>query len=137
MSAIIENKIWLALRQRVTDQVQLPTVWPLDTFKLDPTKYQVLVNYVPNTSIRPSLGNDETHYYEGLLILTLMAPLDRTLEQVTQQAAKLVDAFPESARLEFDGVRVRIAKRGDITQTYRDAGMWRTPINIRWKQFGG
>lgn len=137
MSAIIENKIWLALRQRVIDQVQLPIVWPLDTFKLDPTKYQVLVNYVPNTSIRPSLGNDETHYYEGLLILTLMSPLDRTLEQVTQQAAKLVNAFPESARIEFDGVRVHIAKRGDITQTYRDAGMWRTPINIRWKQFGG
>lgn len=137
MSAVIETKIWLALKERVAAQVALPVIWPLDTFDLDVTKYQVIVNYVPNASTRPSLGNDETHYYDGLLVLTLMSPLSRTLEQITQQAATLVDAFPESARLEFDGVRVHIAKRGDITQTYRDAGMWRTPINIRWRQFGG
>lgn len=137
MSAVIETKIWMALKQHIASNVTLPIIWPLDEFHLDPTKNQVIVSYIPNISERPNLANDSTHYYEGIIQLTLMSPLNRTLEQILQVAAGLVDVLPESSRLEFDGVRVYIAKRGDITQTYRDENMWRTPINIRWKQFGG
>lgn len=136
MSAVIETKIWMALRERVASVVTLPIVWPLDTFKLDPTKQQVIVSFVPNVSERPNLANDSTHYYSGLLQFSLMSPLNWKLEQVMQSAALLVDAFPESARLEYDGVRVHISKRGDISQPYRDENMNRTTINIRWQQFG-
>lgn len=137
MSAVIETKIWMALRERIASVVASPIVWPLDTFKLDPTTQQVIVSWSPNVSTRPNLANDSTHYYEGILTLGLMSPLNWTLEQVMQSAALLVNAFPESLRLEYDGVRVHIMKRGDIATTYRDENMWRTPINIRWGQFGG
>lgn len=132
---MIETKIWMAIKQHILDNVTLPVVFPLDSFELDVAVNQVIVSFIPNISERPNMANDSEHYYDGIFQLTLMSPLNRNQENIINHCSNLVAAFPESARLVFDGVRVHIAKRGDITQTYRDAGMWRTPINFRYRAF--
>lgn len=132
---MIETQIWMALKNHINAYVHLPVVMPTEQADLDTTQQQVLVSFIPNISERPFMENDSIHYYDGILQLTLMSPLNRNQENIIHHASRLIGAFPESSRIVFGGIRVHIPKRGDMTQTYRDGGMWRTPINIRYRAF--
>lgn len=131
MTANIETNIWTALKKNINSPYT--TYWPLDSFKIDVLKEQVIVTLIPNVSERFTIANDGFHDYNGILQLSLLSPLTRTQEQVIQSCGNLVNILPESLVAEHNGVRVYIAKRGDIGQTYRDEGMWRTPVSFRYR----
>lgn len=131
MTANIETNIWKALKKNIN--LPYTTYWPLDSFKLDVLKEQLIVTIIPNIAERFAMGNDAFHDYNGILQISLLSPLNRTQEQVTQICGNIVNTLPESLVAESEGVRVYIAKRGDIGQTYRDEGMWRTPVSFRYR----
>lgn len=137
MSLAREAKIRQALVDHMAQvglTLNLPVSWPSDNFDPDVTGNFLIFSYVPNISERPYMGTEEEHIYNGIVQIDVMSPLGRLYaDHAMQIASQVVALFPEDAPMRYDDVTVMVTKRGDIVQGYRDFGMWRTPISIRWQ----
>lgn len=135
--ATLETKIWEALRLRVVEvgsALGLPVSYPAENFSPDVKNGFLITSYVPNISQRIAIGNDEQHAYNGILQIDVMMPLRvHVMSQAMQKCGDVVAMFPESLKMRFEDITVQPTKRGDVAQGYRDNGMWRTPVSIRWQ----
>lgn len=127
-----EQNIWNALSEQV-DELDYTIVGPLDVYPANPRDPFVIMTNIPNISQRMAMDNDWTHVYDGVLSLSLMTPLQVPIAEVIGMAGEIVEEFPESLKMVYGDTTVRVTKRGDVAQGYRDNAFWRTPISIRWQ----
>lgn len=132
-----ETKIWEALRLHVVGvgaTVGLPVSYPMENYAPNVTEPFLLCSYLPNISERPYMGTESLHLYNGIIQIDVMLPLNGlTLPYAMRLAGEVVLLFPEDAPMRFQDITVRVTKRGDVAQGYRDGAMWRTPVTIRWQ----
>lgn len=144
----IETSIWLALRGRVEALVLspvLPLLWPGESETLPqagtpPRPVNCLeVIHLPNRTERMFVGSDDDHRYQGILqvaVLTIPGAADH--ENLAREiAGKVVAHFPADLKLQYAGVQLRITKRPDTRQSFRDTARsrWLTPISIYYQAF--
>lgn len=139
-TATLETKIYEAIKARVSHVgtvLGMKVAYPAENFEPDTKNGFLIFNNMPNISERPSIANDENHYYNGIAQIDIMLPVGLHVNSRSVQLAGLIiDEFPESIRMEFEGITVRVTKRGDYAAGYRDGNMWRVPVSIRWLCIG-
>jgi hypothetical protein len=133
MPATIETATYLALKEH-TETFDLPTgvvfVYP----KADAPKQgkYIAVDWLPNTITRFGLSPSGSSQRPGILQFSIMSPLApaQAPEVDLDLAGRLAAHFPQDLSLFYDSVRVKILRPGDVAQSYRDSGYWRTPVSV-------
>lgn len=140
----VETAIWIALRARVLTLTMTPTMpiaWPNSSF-IPPTVGgkpgpYLHVRHMPNRTERLMISN-ATHRYQGILQVALMTPLnwdDGLPARTSEQAGIIAAHFPMDMRLVSNGVTVRITKKPDVAQGFRDDDRWLTPVSVQYECF--
>ena len=92
-----------------------------------PESIFLLADYIPQRA--RSVGHAGQVSLEGIVQVSIMAPLNSPIYESEAIVTKISQAFPPN--FEDQGVRVEhpVLPRGG----YRDSGYWRTPVQIRWR----
>lgn len=133
-----ETAIWLALRGRVESLVltpAYPVAWPNETFA--PVAQYIEVQHLPNSSDRIMIRSGGKRRYQGILQISVMAPLNQNAAVSTELAGLIASHFAEDMVLRYGAVAVRVTKRPDTAQGMRDdkASRWMTPVTIFYECF--
>lgn len=137
-----ETSIWLALRGQVESLGLVPAhpvSFPNEAFdkpsdSSGPLPY-IKVTHLPNTTNRPFIGLDDDQQYQGILQIAVMSMLNQDSSVAVEYAGQIAGHFATGLILENGTVRVRITKRADTAQGFRDDGMWMTPVSIQYESF--
>lgn len=142
MTATVETKIWMALREHV-DELDYAFLWPGEATELPQEDGQpvdcIEVSYLPNRPRRRALKGTSPHQRPGILQLLLLtvAGAEHHQTQAIEKAGTIAAHFEAGLKLHFDGVRVDITEAPTVSGGYQDTtrGRWATPITIRFQSF--
>lgn len=133
-----ESKIARALAQRLealTFSPALSIAWPNVKFT-PPSGTYLRVDDMRNATDRVVIANDGPHRQQGILQVTVMAPIDGGEIAPLEIAGQIADWFMAEPRLFFAGGSVRITKRPDIVSLRDpDGARWQVPVSVSWEAY--
>lgn len=109
--ATVEEKIWAALEARVASLVTvpaLPIAWPDNDFSQPPPYLRV--SYFPNQNERILIRSDGPSYRQGILQLTVVAPLRAGPVPALSWAGQIAAHFPADLQMHREGIILRVQK---------------------------
>jgi len=112
-----------------------PVSWPNVAFTPPANKKYVRVTHFPNTTDRLYLGNSDPHRHQGILQLTVVAPLNSGESAAREIAGQVADHFPTGLTLHSGGVQVKITKRANTGSVVIDTTEIRIPVSIAYRSF--
>lgn len=145
----IETKISQALQARVAS-LGMPYAlrWTDDAPSAPPASGTIPEPYIeahhePNRTVRHFVGSNDAHERPGLLLLTLCWPLSRVgtgpgkahRDAIREMAGKLAEHFPVDHSMDFQGIRVRVAKAPEVLGAFRDDTTLRTQVRVTYTCF--
>lgn len=129
----VESSIASALMARVNTLVLSPVhpvYWPNVAFTPPANKKYLRVTHFPNTTERSYIGSNEPHLHQGILQITVVAPISSGESAAREIAGIVADHFPCDLPL-FAGVRVeRRATLGSMITTDTEIQI---PVSIRYR----
>lgn len=134
INATIQNALFKKLNELVLSPA-LPVAWPNVDFTAPVGGKYLTVDLLPNTNLRLYQPNDSPHYRQGLLQVTVVAPLDSGTGYALGVADAIADHFPASLILYESGAKLGIQRTPDIAPPLRDDTTWRVPVTIRYELF--
>lgn len=145
MSATVETKIWLALRECI-ESIPLdfpvlmpgePAVAPFDEagsyFAEGKLKPFIRVGRATADPSRAFIANGMPHVRTGFLILTLAHPMGQNTSVFYQYAGTIAAHFSDSVSMRYDDVCVTITRYPSVDDGYEDNGYFNIPVRIPWR----
>lgn len=130
----VEEKIWAALVAHI-DDLDLagdpPLAWP--NRKSDPGKPYIRVDHFRNRNERVHIKGSAPHLRQGILMLTVVAPLHAGTRDALALAGVIAEHFPADLELDNDGVRVRVQAAPDVGSGIKQDASWDVPVSIRYE----
>lgn len=134
----IEASIQTALFARAASLVLSPVhpvAWPNVSFTVPASKKYVRVTHFPNSTDRLYLGNNDPHRHQGILQLTVVAPINSGEALAREIAGQIADHFRAGLKLNSSGVRVNVTKRPNTGSVVIDTTEIRIPVSIAYRAF--
>lgn len=134
----VESSIATALMARVASLVLLPVhpvAFPNMAFTPPANKKYVRVTHFPNTTDRLYLGNSDPHRHQGILQISVVAPLNSGESAARELAGQIADHFPAGLTLHSGGVQVKVTKRPNTGSAVIDTTEIRIPVSIAYRSF--
>jgi hypothetical protein len=134
----IEEKIEAALFGHVRD-LELTGLgaddiaWPNLAF--EPSGPYVRVRHFVNTHRRLFLKGSAAHLRQGILQLTVFAPLNGGVGPALLLAGEIADQSPADLALYGDGIKVRVQQAPDVGSADKTDAHWFVPVSIRYEVF--
>jgi hypothetical protein len=131
--ATIEASIQAALFARMASLVVSPAhpvAWPNLSFKAPANKRYLRVSHLPNTTDRLYIGSSEPHQHQGILQVTVCAPLNSGEEAAREIAGLVANHFPADLAL-ANGVR--ITKRPNTASALIIDTELQIPVSIAYR----
>lgn len=133
-----ETKIADALKARLaalTFSPVLQIAWPNVDFT-PPSGTYLRVDDLRNTTDRVVISNGGPHRQQGIMQVTVMAPVNSGENAALEIAGQIADWFMAEPRLSFTGGSVRITKRPDIVSLKSpDGTRWQLPVSVSWEAY--
>jgi hypothetical protein len=108
--------------------------WP--NVKFDPPAGAHLeVEHLPNENQRIFLDGADPHFRQGILQLTVVAPLNRGPSPVAALAGAVAAHFPADLPLFGETVKIKVQSAPSRAQAIPSATGLRLPISIRYETF--
>ncbi|GGZ21724.1 phage tail terminator-like protein [Asticcacaulis endophyticus] len=140
--ATVETKIMAVLMARVGETLlEYPVTWGDDGFTppIDGQKSlpYIIAENVPNVPDRITIGDSGKDNRQGILTLSLMAPVTMKwkLPVMVEKQGLMAAEFPKGFLPAFDGLRVRVTQSPRCVAPYRDDTNYRCPVQVRWQSF--
>lgn len=138
MATRVETKIADALKSRLsalTFSPALTIAWPNVAFT-PPTGTYLRVDNLRNGTDRMVIANDGPHRQQGILQVTVVAPVNGGEDAALEIAGQIADWFTAEPRLFFNGGELRITKRPDIASLKDPDGVhWQVPVSVPWTAY--
>lgn len=131
--ATVEASIQAALFARAASLVLSPVhpvAWPNVAFTAPANKKYLRVTHFPNTTERTYIGSNEPHMHQGILQITVIAPLNSGESAARELAGVVADHFPCDLPL-FAGVRVE--RRATVGSKITTDTEIQIPVSIRYR----
>lgn len=132
----IEQSIEAALfgHVRDLDLDDAPIAWPNVPFTpTSPASIYVRVQHLRNVNTRFFAKGSDPHLRQGILQLTVVAPLNVGPQVATTLAADIAEQFPADLALYEDGVKVRIQQAPDVITPEKTDVSWDVRIDVRYE----
>lgn len=133
----VEENIEAALLARVATletTPALPVAWPNITFTPGTGPY-LRVDHLPNATTRFLLKGSDPHLRQGILQLTVVAPLRQGPSPGTKLAGAVAAHFPADLALFSGGIKVRISKAPSIAPAMKTDVSWDVPVSVTYECF--
>lgn len=127
-----EEKIEAALFGRVLTLAlddDPPLAWPNVSFK-PPAGAYVRVDHFPNRTTRLFIGSTASHLRQGILQLTVIAPLNAGPVPTTGLAGAIAQHFSPDLALYEDGLKVRIQRAPDVMPAEKTDTSWSARVDV-------
>jgi hypothetical protein len=138
VTTTIEEKISAALLARVETLVTTPAMrvaWPNEPFPPAVGTPHLEVALLPNRNQRTFLDGADPHFRQGILQLTVVAPLNRGASAAIALAGAVAAHFPADTALYQGGVKVRVQVAPDMAPSFTTERSWNVPVSIRFEAF--
>lgn len=130
----IERALFEHLRDIDLDPA-LQIAWPNIAFSSPVGASYLRVDHLRNDNTRYFARGDAPSLYQGILQITVVSPLNRNPQEVTEVAGLVAEHFPPDLDLFEDGVRVRIPKWADISSPDKTDASWNVMVSVRYEAF--
>lgn len=134
----IEQSIETALFAHVRDLDldDAPIAWPNVPFSpASPAGTYVRVQHLRNLNTRYFAKGNDPHLRQGILQLTVVAPLNVGPQVATSLAADIAAQFPADLALYSDGVKVRIQSAPDVATPEKTDASHDVRVDVRYESF--
>jgi Bacteriophage related domain of unknown function len=138
MTTTIEERISAALLARVETLVTTPAMavaWPNEPFTSAVNVAHLEVVLLPNRNLRPFLAGADPHFRQGILQLTVVAPLNRGASAAIALAGAVAAHFPADQALYCGGVKVRVQAAPDVAPGFATERSFNVPVSVRFEAF--
>lgn len=130
----IEERIERALFESVA-ALQLdgaPLIaWPNVAFApASPKTTHLRVEHFRNANTRLFLGSAAPHLRQGILQLTVVAPLAEGPSTATWIAASIADQYPADLMLYSEGLKIRIQRAPDVMTAEKTDTSWSVRVDV-------
>lgn len=131
----VETKIWLALKSRIDSLgLSLPIAWPAEKFTAVTSGY-IRVGHVSSSPNPELIAAGKKHTRRGVLMLTLVMPMNQNSIVFIDQAGQIAEHFKEGDTVRYGSVCVTITANPHVMDGYEDGGYWNVPVRIPWRTF--
>lgn len=110
-----------------------PIAWPNVAFV--PSGLHLRVSLLPNRNERLFAKGSNPHLRQGILQVTVAAPLNAGPEPATALGGQIAQNFPADLDLNSYGLRVRIQAAPDLSAALAAAAYWEAALSIRYEIF--
>ena len=134
----IEASIQAALFARAASLVLSPVhpvAWPNMSFTPPANKKYLRVSHLPNVTDRLFINSNGRHRHQGILQITVCAPLNSGESAAREIAGQVANHFPVDAHLSSGGIAVRITKRPNIASAQITDTEIQIPVSISYECF--
>lgn len=134
----VEEKIQAALLARVETLSTTPAMevaWPNECFSSAVGVAHLEVALLPNRNLRLFLAGADPHFRQGLLQLTVVAPLNGGASVAIALAGAVAAHFPADLALYQDELKVRVQAAPDVAPAIRTDRSWDVPVSVRYEVF--
>ena len=111
-----------------------PLAWPNIAFTPPDGPYVQVVHF-PNRNARVVVNSDGPHLRQGILQMTVVAPLDGGPSDATALAGAIAEYFPADLDLFEDGIRIRIQQAPDVLPAEKTDVSWDARVDVRYETF--
>ena len=136
--ATVESSIQTALFAKVATLVLSPVhpvYWPNIDFTPPANKKYLRVTHFPNTTDRLFLGDTDPQRHQGILQVTVCAPLNSGESAAREIAGLVASHFSTGMRLISGAVTVKITKRANIASALITDTEMQIPVSISYECF--
>ena len=133
--ATIEEKIEAALLSRVASLSLTPArqiAYPNTPFTPAVGTAYIQVLHFPNRATRLFLKGSDPHFRQGILQLTVVAPLHGGPQAATKIAGEIAEHFPADLALYSEGLKVRIQQAPDVMPADKTDVSWDVVVGVRY-----
>lgn len=108
-----------------------PLAWPNDKFdRPSPDLAYIRVDHLPNRNTRLVLKGSSAHLRQGILQLTVVAPLLAGPDDATALAGAIAEHFPADLPLYDGAVKVTIQKAPDVIAPDKTDSSWDVRVDV-------
>jgi hypothetical protein len=111
-----------------------PVAWPNRPFSPPPQPY-IRVDHLRNRNTRLYVAGDDPHWRQGILQVTVVAPLHGGVQPATEIADIVAAAFAADAEMHRNGIRVRVQSAPDVATPVREDSSWNVATSIYYEAF--
>lgn len=132
----IESQIEAALFSHVATlefDDDIPLAWPNVDFA--PAGVYIRVEHLPNKNTRLFLKGNAPHLRQGILQLTVVAPLAAGASEVTALGGSIAEQCPADLALFGADVKVRVQKAPDVLPAEKTDVSWNARVDIYYDVF--
>lgn len=136
MATIAEN-IEAALFARVASLDLTPArqvAWPNVSFTPPAVAYIEVVHF-PNRPQRVFLRGSDPHFRQGILQLTVRAPLNEGAASATRIVGEVAQHFPADLALYSEGLKVKVQAAPRIWPADKTDTSWNVQIDVSYESF--
>lgn len=132
----VNTKIYKAFQERVKGLGwSIKILWPASSEKPPTTLPYVAISRLTLEPTQVLIDKDRPRLRTGTFFLNYAHPLGPPEEFFIEEASKLAAQVVNPDCLHFQDVCVTVDKQPHIQDGYRDEGLWRTPVAIKWRTF--
>ena len=106
-----------------------PIAWPNKDY--EPNGLYVEFTHSPTTAIDDTI-DCVGPYYIGLVLITVIAPLDGFTTQSLEVAHAIATRFPKGLRLDAGDGKVLVNAAPSLVPAFKDGVNWRQPVRIAY-----
>jgi hypothetical protein len=133
----IEEKIEAALFARVASLDLTPALlvaWPNVPFTPPATAYLQVLHF-PNRNTRIFLNGSDPHYRQGILQLTVAAPLNAGTVTATGLVGDIAEHFPADLALYSAGIKIKIQAAPRVWPADKTDAWWNVQVDVPYECF--
>ncbi len=135
----IEERIERALLKSVAAlqiEGEPPVAWPNVPFTpASPLSTYLRVQHLRNTNTRLFAKGTDPHLRQGILQLTVVAPLAAGPSYATGLAASIADQYAADLTLHEDGIKVRVQSAPDVATSDKTDVSHDVRVDVRYEAF--
>lgn len=90
---------------------------------------------LPNRNLRPLLAGADPHFRQGILQLTVVAPLNRGASLPIALAGAVAAHFSADTALYRGSVKVRVQAAPDVAPGFATERSYNVPVSVRYEAF--
>lgn len=134
--ATVEENIETALLTRVASLDLTPALqvaWPNVAFTPPAAAAYVQVLHFPNRNTRLFLDGADPHFRQGILQMTVVAPLNAGPQAATRIAGGIAAHFPADLALYSEGLKLKIAAAPRVWPADRTDTSWNVQVDVPYE----
>ena len=131
---ISQAELVTALFERVKNMsLGFEVVLPREAYKpVEGTTY-LDVSWLPNETQEISVGNDVAAWYQGILQVAVMTPLNTSIVDASVIVDDIMSFWTKGSVIDAGNFRVKIQRQPWPSPSFRDESWDRLPISIEYK----